>query len=117
MRLFTTALCAAAVLVLAAPGARADEANKLTYLTFSGPVQIPGMVLPAGTYEFKLLDPGANRRVVQVSDKETKKTRTILLTIPNQRMKATDKPVVMFSERPTGEQPAVQVWFYPGETY
>src|SRR5260221_7665011 len=32
-------------------------------------------------------------------------------------MKPTDKPVVMFKEAPAGAPPAVQVWFYPGESY
>jgi hypothetical protein len=117
MNLFKTALLATATTMLVASGARADDSDKLTYMTFSAPVQIPGMVLPAGTYEFKLAIPEGNRRVVQVSDKETKKTRTIVLTIPNRRMKPADEPVVMFAERPSGEAPAVQVWFYPGETY
>jgi hypothetical protein len=31
------------------PAAQADEANKLTYLTRSGPVQISGTMPPAGT--------------------------------------------------------------------
>jgi hypothetical protein len=117
MRPFKTLIGAVALTALVTPGARADEANKLTYLTFSGAVQLPGMMLPAGTYEFKLADPSANRRVVQVTDKESKKMYGLLLTIPNRRAKPSDDPVVMFSERPSGEQPAVQVWFYPGETY
>jgi hypothetical protein len=117
MNLVKIALSATAMTMLIASGARADESNKLTYMTFSAPVQIPGMVLPAGTYEFKLAIPEGNRRVVQVSDKESKKARTIVLTIPNRRMKPADDPVVMFAERPSGEAPAVQVWFYPGETY
>ncbi len=37
-----------------APAARADEWNKETIVTFSGPVQVPGKVLEAGTYVFKL---------------------------------------------------------------
>jgi len=30
--------------------------NKTTFLTFSGPVQVPGASLPAGTYMFRLAD-------------------------------------------------------------
>ena len=32
------------------------------YLTFSGPVQMPGMTLPAGKYVFKLAADGAAQR-------------------------------------------------------
>jgi len=35
-------------------------------VTFSGPVEIPGKALPAGTYVFKLLDSQGNRNIVQV---------------------------------------------------
>ena len=40
----------------------ADENNKLTYLTFSKPTQLPGMTLPAGRYRFELADPVENRK-------------------------------------------------------
>ena len=56
MRVWKAACCAALVTLMAAPGVRADEWNKKTILTFSGPVQIPGATLAAGTYVFKLAD-------------------------------------------------------------
>jgi len=100
-----------------APGVRADEFTKQTFLTFSGPVQLPGIVLPAGTYQFKLADPEFGRQVLQVWDKDGTKLYTTLLTIPDQRMTPTDKPVVMFSERPAGEVQPIRAWFYPNESY
>jgi hypothetical protein len=101
--------------MLSAPVLRADEFNKMTYLTFSGPVQVPGVVLPAGTYMFKLADPDSGRRVIQVWDKEGTKLYTTLLTIPDQMMEAKDDPVVLFTETPSGEPQAVKSWFYTGE--
>ena len=106
--------CAAALTVLVASGARADEWNKKTILTFSGPVQIPGATLAAGSYVFKLADLAGNRHVVQVFDKDEKKIIATLLAIPNDRLDASDEPVVLFSERPAGSPQAVKVWFYPG---
>ena len=47
-----TILCLLAALVV--PKARADEWDKKTIVSFSAPVQIPGTVLPAGTYVFKV---------------------------------------------------------------
>ena len=109
------ALCCAAVLTIAlAPGARADEWNKKTILTFSGPVQIPGATLPAGRYGVKLADIPGNRHVVQVFDKEEKKIYTTMLAIPNERLEPSDDPVVLFSERASGSPQAIKVWFYPG---
>ena len=52
MRVLINAACAIALAALIASPARADEWNKKTFLTFSGPVQVPGVTLPAGTYTF-----------------------------------------------------------------
>jgi hypothetical protein len=115
MRVMKT-LCCAAVLALAfAPGARADQWNKKTILTFSGPVQIPGVTLPAGSYVFKLADLSSNRHVVQVFDKDEKKVYGTLLAIPDERLEPTSDPVVLFAERPASMPQAIRAWFYPGE--
>ena len=45
------AVCVAAILV---PIAHADQWDKQTLVTFSNPVEVPGRVLPAGTYVFKI---------------------------------------------------------------
>ena len=116
MRVVKTLSCAAALVALLAPGARADEWNKKTILTFSGPVQIPGATLPGGTYVFKLADLQSNRHVIQVFDKDEKKIYGTILAIPDQRLEPSDKPVVLFSERPAGTPQAVRAWFYPGDT-
>jgi len=71
--------CAAMLALLVTPSARADEWDKLTYFTFSGPVQVPGATLPAGTYMFKIADGASNRHVVQIFSRDgTKLFRTIL---------------------------------------
>jgi len=115
MRVLKAVCCAAIVTLMAAPGVRADQWDKKTILTFSGPVQIPGATLPAGSYVFKLADLSGNRHVVQVFDKAEKKIFATLLAIPNDRMEPSDEPVVMFAERPVGSPQAVKVWYYPGE--
>src|SRR6187200_2157505 len=99
MRVLKAVCCAAIVTLMAAPGVRADQWDKKTILTFSGPVQIPGATLPAGSYVFKLADLSGNRHVVQVFDKAEKKIYATLLAIPNDRMEPSDEPVVMFAER------------------
>lgn len=110
-------LCGAAILAAClAPAAHADEWTKLTYFTFSAPVEMPGMVLPAGSYKFELADPDATRRVVRISEKEGGKVYGTFLSIPDQKLEPSDKPIVMFREAPAGAPEAVKAWFYPGET-
>lgn len=116
MRFVKAICCAAALTAFLAPGVRADEFNKKTILTFSGPVQIPGATLAPGTYVFKLADLASNRHVVQVFDKDEKKIYATILAIPDQKLEPSDEPVVLFAERPAGTAQAVKAWFYPGET-
>ncbi|MGA3075242.1 MAG: hypothetical protein ABSG56_16260 [Bryobacteraceae bacterium] len=92
-------------------------------LTFSGPVEIPGVhlkgwgVLPAGTYVFKILDSQSDRHIVQIFNKDETQVFATILAIPNYRLKVTGKTVVTFRERPAGEPEALRAWFYPGENY
>jgi hypothetical protein len=123
MKLFkaATTVCFIALIgVVTAPGAKADDWNKKTVVTFSGPVEIPGVhlsgwsVLPAGTYVFKLLDSQSDRHIVQIFSKDEKTIIATILAIPNYRLKATSKTVITFRERPAGEPEALRAWFYPG---
>ena len=45
--------------------AHADATNELTKITFSAPVQIPGQVLPAGSYIFEQADPADDLNLVR----------------------------------------------------
>jgi len=114
MRVMKAICCAAAIVACLAPGARADEWNKRTFLTFSGPVQLPGATLPAGTYLFQLADPDNARHVVMVRDKDEKKIYTMFMTIPNDRLDTPNDNVVMFRETPAGVARAIKAWWYPG---
>jgi hypothetical protein len=116
-----TAFCVlsvAALYIVFATTAAAQSYNKKTMVTFSGPVEIPGVnaqVLPAGTYVFKLLDSQSDRHIVQVFNKEENHIFATILAIPNYRLRATDKTVMTFAERRAGEPQAIRAWFYPGD--
>jgi hypothetical protein len=109
-----TAACCAAALLSAAPAA-AQNANRLTYVTFSGPVSLPGTTLPAGTYAFRLADSPADRHIVQVFNRDETKLFTTLLAVPAERNQAEGEPVITFKETPSDRPPAVRYWYYAGE--
>jgi hypothetical protein len=123
LKLSTTVCCAAMIGAVLTPSAKADDWNNKTVMTFSGPVEIPGVhltgygVLPAGTYVFKLLDSQSDRHIVQIFSQDMKTVYATILAIPNYRLKATDKTVITFSERPAGEPEALRAWFYPGKNW
>jgi hypothetical protein len=97
-------------------GASADESNKLTYLTFSQAVAIPGHVLPAGTYTFRLADPFSDRNIVQIFNRAGTQLIATLMTIPDYRLAPGDEAMIKFGERSGGAPPAIRQWFYPGDS-
>jgi hypothetical protein len=97
--------------------ATADDSDQKTIFTFSGPVEIPGQVLPAGTYVFKLADSSSDRNIVQVFSENEKHLYGTFLAIPDARLQPAGKPIITFDETPAGSPEAVRAWFYPGDTY
>jgi hypothetical protein len=120
MRNFKTAFCLLATLCFGAavlPSARADEWNKKTTMTFSQSVEVPGKILPAGTYTFKLLDSPADRHIVQIFDADGTHLITTVLAINDYRLKPTGETVVKFTERAGDAPEALRAWFYPGDDF
>lgn len=113
--------CTTLALLATVPASmNANAWNKKTVMTFSKPFEIPGVgaqVLPAGTYVFKLMDSAANRNIVQISNEDENHVFATILAVPNYRLKATDKTVITFRERPAGEPEALRAWFYPGNSW
>lgn len=110
-------IAAGALLLAGAISLSADEYNKLTKMTFSGPVEVPGKVLPAGTYIFKLLGSQSNRNIVEIYNADQTQLEDLILAVPDQRLRPTGKTVVQFSERTAGSPEALKAWFYPGSVY
>ena len=112
-------ICFVAVAAVAvSPQAMADQWNKKTTVTFSQPVEIPGVgaqILPAGTYVFKLLDSLSDRHIVQIFNTAEDHVYATILAIPNYRLRPTDQTVITFTERPAGSPEAIRAWFYPGD--
>ncbi|MGA8152155.1 MAG: hypothetical protein WB952_14470 [Terriglobales bacterium] len=112
--------CFFALCVVVVPTVSADDWNRKTVVTFSGPVEVPGVgaqTLPAGTYVFKIFDSQSDRHIVQIFNQDMTHVFTTILAIPNYRLHATDKTVITFRERPAGEPEALKAWFYPGRQW
>jgi len=98
-------------------GARADEWNKKTVMTFSQSVEIPGQVLPAGTYTFVLADSPSDRHIVQIFNEDGSQIIATILAINNYRLQPTGETVMKFSERAGDSPEALRAWFYPGDNF
>ena len=95
--------------------AQAQPADYKTYFTFSGPVTLPGVTLPAGRYIFRLADPNSSRKVIAIQSEDGKKQFAMLHTIPNQAPKAPNDPEIRFMETSANVPPPVKTWWYPGK--
>ena len=114
--LFRTDPCGLGALLLGATIASAQLATQNdTMVTFSAPVSLPGVTLPAGSYLFKLADSQVNRNVVQVFAQDRSKIFATILAIPAERTEPADETVITFKEAPANSAPAVQYRYYPGD--
>jgi hypothetical protein len=115
-RIFGVATCAAVLLALAAgtASARLAPIDKRTYFTFSGPVSIPGVTLPAGKYMFRLAD-SARRDVVQVLSSDGLTPYAMFFAMRVQRTEAAAEPEIRFMETAANMPVAVDTWWYPNE--
>ena len=116
-RLFVSAvLVVAAVSLMPAPASGIGFTyDKLAYLTFTAPVQVPGARLSAGTYRFHLTNADTSRNVLQVLSNDGAIVYAMFNTIPDSRTKPTPEADVTFLETPAGVPPAVKALFYGHE--
>jgi hypothetical protein len=110
------AICTLLLCATFAPSVLADQWDKKTVVTFSESVEIPGQVLPAGTYVFKLANSPSNRHIVQIWNADENEIRATILTIPATRLEVPDDSLFEFDERPSDSPRALKVWFYPGNS-
>jgi hypothetical protein len=94
--------------------AHADESDQVTTITFSQPIQIPGQVLAAGSYLFKLANANSDQNIVQIFNADGTVLYATLQTIPTERQEPTGHTVIALAEQGTGQPDVLLKWFYPG---
>ena len=101
--------------VIILPVARADESDQATKLTFSQAVQIPGRVLPAGTYWFVLADTSiGSRNLIHIFNSDRSTLYATVSTITAERVQPSDHTTITFAERQSTQPSAIVTWYYPG---
>jgi hypothetical protein len=113
-KMFTGMISLMLLGIFIAPQGRADETDKKTIVTVNQPIQVPGKVLPAGTYIFKLLDAN-NPTLVTIFNADQTQVITTVQGISDSRMETPNKTILQLEERPSGQPEALKAWFYPGD--
>jgi len=114
-RYFVYGVVVAALLFVGRPAAPQESLDKLTYLTFSAPVQVPGATLSPGRYRFHLTNAAGSRNVMQVLSTNGSTVYGMFNTIEAHRRSITDDAAVTFRETPAGVAPAIKALFYGGQ--
>lgn len=115
---FKSLLVASSAAVLMTTGAASAQGivpDRSTIVTISAPVSLPGVVLPAGQYLFRLADTQASRNVVQIFDKDRTKIFATLIAVSAERNEPSGEAVITFREAPANQPPALRYWYYAGE--
>ena len=99
------------VLVAASAHAWATDTN---YLTFNGPVALPGVTLPAGTYAFRTPS-GIDKNIVQVMNRAETKSYYMGITQPVSRPRPGREMLVTIGEAPARQVAPIRAWFPLGQ--
>jgi hypothetical protein len=109
---FTLGLMLAFTIML--PVVHADDWNQAARFTFSQPVQIPGQVLSAGMYFFRLADSN-DRHLVQIF-REDRSLVATLYSVPRVRNGRDVEVAITLANRGKAQPQAIVAWFFAGET-
>jgi hypothetical protein len=106
----------AIITVFAGAMASATSLTKATYLTFSGPVALPGVTLSAGEYLFELADPYSTRKVVRVTNRLRSRVYLTAITRPVPRPGGLRDGLVTLGEARPGSPRPITAWFPENES-
>ena len=95
--------------------AHADEQDQETKITFSQAIQVPGQILPAGTYLFKLTNTDVDLNIVQIFSADRTHLYATLETVPTESRQVPDNTAVALAQQGAGKPDVLLKWFYPGE--
>jgi hypothetical protein len=110
-------VCLMATGLVASPAGQVEAWDKKTLVTFDQPIEIPGQILPAGTYLFQVVDLLGTRNVVRITNDVGTRVYATLLAVTDFRLEASEETTLIFYEaRPNTPEP-LRAWFYPGYQY
>src|SRR5258708_23642629 len=97
-----------------APSLRADERDKMTYITSDQPLQIQGTLLAPGRYMFKLVSPDFDHRTVQIFNADGTRLEATILGNPAYRLSPPGDTQLTGSDPQPGQPAMLQFWVYTG---
>ena len=115
MKVIYPILLLVVVSLIALPNLAQAQDDHTVIMRFEKPVEIPGQVLPAGTYSFVTPEAAAGPLIQIFNGSRTHLIATVQ-AITATRVEPADKFQVMFGEGSQSASPAVVSWFSAGAT-
>lgn len=116
--LLVVSCCFAVSCVISALAASENQKDQTTKVVFTAPVEIPGRVLPAGSYLFTLVPGDPEHNLVQVWTADREHLLATDLTVPDYTLHPAGSPTLKFdSTKYSAEPDALRAWFYPGDDF
>jgi ABC-type Fe3+ transport system permease subunit len=104
-----------AVVAVASVGVASSHArssfHRTNYLTFSGPVSLPGVTLGAGTYAFVAGPLDSDPSLVRVLTRDGQQVLYQGFTTPVTRPAGRGVPAIVFGEAPANAPMPIRVWY------
>ena len=100
-----------------ATSARASTGEEVSIFHFKAPVQLPGRVLPAGSYPFRLAQSTSEMNVVEIKNPQQTRLYGVFLVKPEFEARVPKRSTIIFEKRAPGAPRAIKAWFYQGSKY
>jgi len=104
----------AASLFLLPSNAPGDDWNRLSTAMFDHAIQIPGQILPPGTYVFKLAEISGEHNVVQVWNADQTFLHASIMGFPQYMSVAPKEDLFIFEQEQKNAPPTLKSWFHEG---
>ncbi len=104
------------ILIAVAPRVQAQDESRPMKITFSQSVQIPGRVLPPGTYiiQRRTVGVGADENMIQILNAADSRVIAFIQTIPATRKNISGDIELTLATNLEGQPPALVSWSLPG---
>lgn len=120
MKVTKSGLLLAVVALVAAsftgPATRADDSVRQATVTIQSPEQVPGSVLPRGTYVFKQTGMQSGWFIVQIYSNDGSALVTTVLAYPNPKLASNGQNVVTYPANGSGSIPAMEGFVFTGDS-
>ena len=113
--LFLAVICLVAASI-AGPVTRADDSVQQAMVTIQSPEQVPGSVLPAGTYMFKQTGAQSGWVIVQIYSRDGSALVTTILAYPNAKVASNGQNVITYPANGSGSIPAMEGIVFTGDS-